>query len=258
MVRQGLRYALARRSVAALIPTLGVILLVDLLIHRAQPIGEMLQSRWWWFTLVGAALLVVWFHREDWLARVDRRFFRERYDAQRLLMNIADQITHASHFDGIAPAITQQINEALHPAFVSVLTHVPGEARFSPLATGSDGVRRSDFPPRSVSSASCRAAQAAGASPSAIPPGSGNSSHWRSARCSWRAASSCSCRSRGRYPSALPLGLLVLGPRRSEDPYNQEDLDLLVTIAQAVGGLLERSAGQRARADRVRQLRALL
>ena len=49
----------------------------------------------------------------------------------------------------------------------------------------------------------------------------------------------------GRSPSALPLGLLVLGPRRSEDPYNQEDLDLLVTIAQAIGGLLERSAGQR-------------
>ena len=115
MVRQGLRYALARRSVAALIPMLGVILLVDLLIHRAQPIGEMLQSRWWWFTLVGAALLVVRFRREDWLARVDRRFFRERYDAQRLLMNIADQITRASQFDGIAPAIMQQINEALHP-----------------------------------------------------------------------------------------------------------------------------------------------
>ena len=35
------------------------------------------------------------------------------------------------------------------------------------------------------------------------------------------------------------------GPSASEDPYNQEDLDLLVTIAHAVGRLLERSAGQR-------------
>ena len=43
----------------------------------------------------------------------------------------------------------------------------------------------------------------------------------------------------------LPLGLLVLGPRRSEEPYNQEDLDLLVTIAHAVGLLLERSSGDR-------------
>jgi serine/threonine-protein kinase len=37
----------------------------------------------------------------------------------------------------------------------------------------------------------------------------------------------------------------VLGPRRSEEPYNQEDLDLLVTIADAVGLLLERSSGDR-------------
>src|SRR6476469_10464270 len=43
----------------------------------------------------------------------------------------------------------------------------------------------------------------------------------------------------------LPLGLLVLGPRRSEEPYNQEDLDLLVTIEHAVGLLLERSSGDR-------------
>jgi eukaryotic-like serine/threonine-protein kinase len=43
----------------------------------------------------------------------------------------------------------------------------------------------------------------------------------------------------------LPLALLVLGPRRSEEPYNQEDLDLLVTIAQAVALLLERSSGDR-------------
>ena len=43
----------------------------------------------------------------------------------------------------------------------------------------------------------------------------------------------------------LPQALLVLGPRRSEEPYNQEDLDLLVTIAQAVGLLLERSSGDR-------------
>ena len=245
MVRQGLRYALARRSVAALIPTLGVILVVDLLIHRAQPIGEMLQSRWWWFTLVGATLLVVRFHREDWLARVDRRFFRERYDAQRLLVNIADQVTHASQFDGIAPVITQQINEALHPTFVSVLSHVPSEARFSPLATGSDGGSQVGLP----ASLSVIGVLAVLRKPLAISLGD---TAWVRQQLPLEERALLVARGiellvpiSGRDPSALPLGLLVLGPRRSEDPYNQEDLDLLVTIAQAVGGLLERSAGQR-------------
>jgi hypothetical protein len=244
MIRQGLRYALARRSVAALIPTLGVILLVDILIHRAQPIGEMLQSRWWWFTLVGAALLVVRFHREDWLARVDRRFFRERYDAQRLLRNIADQITHASHVDGIAPAITQQINEALHPTFVSVLTHVPSEAKFSPIVTGSAGTPEVGLP----ASLSVIGVLSVLRKPLALSLGD---TAWVRQQLPLEERALLVARGiellvpiSGRQSSALPLGLLVLGPRRSEDPYNQEDLDLLVTIAQAVGGLLERSAGQ--------------
>jgi serine/threonine-protein kinase len=45
----------------------------------------------------------------------------------------------------------------------------------------------------------------------------------------------------GRSSDELPHGLVVLGPRRSEEPYNQEDMDLLSTIAHAVGVLLERS-----------------
>ena len=37
-----------------------------------------------------------------------------------------------------------------------------------------------------------------------------------------------------------PVALLVLGPRRSEEPYNEEDMDLLGTIAHALGLLLDR------------------
>ena len=48
----------------------------------------------------------------------------------------------------------------------------------------------------------------------------------------------------GLSAGELPLGLIVLGPRRSEEPYNQEDLELLTTIAHAVGALLERSSGE--------------
>ena len=125
IVRQGLRYALARRFVDALIPMLGALLLVDVIMHRDQPLVTMLSragggSRW-----SGVALLVVRAYREDWLRSVDRRFFRERYDAQRLLRSIAEQITRASNFDAIAPSVMQQIDEALHPEFVSVLRHAP-------------------------------------------------------------------------------------------------------------------------------------
>ena len=131
IVRQGLRHALARRSVDALVPVLGALLLADVIVHRDQPLVSLITTRGWWYLLIAAALLLVRSHREQWLTRVDRRFFRERYDAHRLLTSIAEQVGRASSFDIIAPSIVQQIDEALHPTFVSVLTHLAASSSFS-------------------------------------------------------------------------------------------------------------------------------
>ena len=127
IVRQGLRHALARRSVDALVPVLGALLLADVIVHRDQPLVSLITTRGWWYLLIAGALLLVRSRREQWLTRVDRRFFRERYDAHRLLTSIAEQVGRASSFDVIAPSIVQQIDEALHPTFVSVLTHLAGQ-----------------------------------------------------------------------------------------------------------------------------------
>ena len=81
--------------------------------------------------MVGLALLVVRTFREPWLRSVDRHFFRERYDAQRLLRSIAEQITRASNFEAMVPSVIQQIDEALHPEFVSVLRYLPDESMFA-------------------------------------------------------------------------------------------------------------------------------
>ncbi|MEO8077655.1 MAG: hypothetical protein ABI818_15105, partial [Acidobacteriota bacterium] len=131
IIRQGVRYALARRFVAALTPMLSAVLVVDMLLHRSESLAAMVQSRWWWFTAIGGALFLVYSRRERWLRSVDRRFFRDRYDAQRLLKNIAEQISRASTLQAIAPWMTQQIAEALHPEFVNVVSHSAGDSAFS-------------------------------------------------------------------------------------------------------------------------------
>jgi hypothetical protein len=246
IVRQGLRYALARRFVDALIPMLGAVLLADLVIHRTQPLVAMLQSRWWWFLLVGTALLVVRARHEDWLRGLDRRFFRERYDAQRLLRSIAEQISRASNFDAIAPSVMQQIDEALHPEFVSVLRHAPGEAMFATVATGSAAEHPSGPLPASLAVIGVLSVLR---KPLALSLGD---TAWVQHQLpSEERALLLEHRIELLVPISselsgdLPLALLVLGPRRSEEPYNREDLDLLVTIANAVGLLLERSSSDR-------------
>jgi hypothetical protein len=243
IVRQGLRYALARRSVDALVPVLGGLLLADVIVHRDQPVVSMITTRGWWYLLIGGALLLVRTRREQWLRRVDRRFFRERYDAHRLLTSIAEQVGRASSFEVIAPSIVQQIDEALHPTFVSVLTHMPGDASFR-----GDTPRAAESGPVTLpASLTVIRVLSVLRKPLALSLGD---TAW--VRHQLPLEERTLLLEHGiellvpiwGFPAGeLPLGLIVLGPRRSEEPYNQEDLELLTTIAHAVGVLLERSSG---------------
>ena len=132
MVRQGVRYALARGLLNALIPALAVLIVADVIVHRSEPLLTMLQVRWWWYSLVAAALLLARQRRDRWVTDLDRRFFRERYDAERLLGSIAEQINRAASFDAIVPSVLQQLDEALHPTFADVLRQRGGGGVFAP------------------------------------------------------------------------------------------------------------------------------
>lgn len=247
IVRQGVRYALARRLSAALIPALGALLLADLLLHRSEPLLSSLQSRWWWYTLIGVALVVARARRERWLKSLDRRFFRERYDAQRLLKSIAEQISRASSFDAIAPLVVKQIDEALHPEFVDVLRHAPGDTVFTPVTGGTPEHVSEPLP----SSFTVIGLLSVLGQPLALSLGDtawvrhqlpADERALLTSRGIELLVPIVSQASGGRHPVAL----LVLGPRRSEEPYNEEDLDLLGTIAHALGLLLDRPSSDAA------------
>jgi serine/threonine-protein kinase len=241
IVRQGLRYALARRSVKAVIPVLGGLVLTDLLVARDQSIGSLLQTRWWLYSGLVAALLVVRAQREKWLRGIDRRFFREQYDAQRLLTSIAEQVSRAPDFDAIASSLVDQVEKALHPTFVTVLRHQPAKASF---AEASGGLAASGSAALPASLTVVRVLSAL-RKPLALSLGA---TAWVRHQLPLEERTLLLQQGiellvpiSGRARDDLPLALLVLGPRRSEEPYSQDDLDLLTTIAHAVGVLLERS-----------------
>jgi len=58
VIRQGLKYAVARRTLVAMLPVLGAILVVDLLMHGDQPLGAILRERGWIYAGLGVAALV--------------------------------------------------------------------------------------------------------------------------------------------------------------------------------------------------------
>ena len=242
IVRQGLRYALARRSVDALVPALGALLLADVIAHSDQPVLSLLTARGWWYLLIAGALLLVRSRREQWLTRVDRRFFRERYDAHRLLTSIAEQVGRASSFDVIAPSIARQIDEALHPTFVRVLTHMPASSSF-----GSDSARVPESGPVALP-ASLTVIRLLSVLRKPLALSLGDTAWVRHQLPLEERTLLLEYGIELLVPIwsfadvELPLGLIALGPRRSEEPYSQEDLELLTTIAHAVGALLQRSS----------------
>ena len=188
-------------------------------------------------------------NREAWLRSIDRRFFRDRYDAQRLLTSIADQVARADTFESIAPVIVRHIEEALHPTFVTVLRHVPEESRF----LGGSGRVANDSGSELPSSLTVIAVLALLRKPLALSLGD---TAWVRHQLPFEERTlllkdgiELLVPVSGESNNELPVGLLVLGPRRSEEPYNQEDLDLLSTIADALGALLERSGESRGFAE---------
>ena len=70
-----------------------------------------------------------------WLDALDRRFFREHYDAQRILRAVVDEIRQSPDFEKVAPRVVSQVESALHPEFAALLMRPPGEPKYRVLSS---------------------------------------------------------------------------------------------------------------------------
>ena len=66
---------------------------------------------------------------------LDRRFFRERYDAYRLLGGVAEDVRRSTSFDEAARQVIARIDKALHPESASLMVCKPGESAYRSAAS---------------------------------------------------------------------------------------------------------------------------
>jgi serine/threonine-protein kinase len=244
VIRQGLKYAVARRTLVGLLPLLGAILVADLLLHGDQPLGAVLRERGWIYAALAGAALLAQRRQREWMDALDRRFFRERYDAQRLLREVAEQVREAASFEQAAPRVAAQIEAALHAEFAAVLMRRPREANYTVVAAAPAGASPPALPAESKLLNMIRllgqplelALTETGWLKQQLPHE--ETQFLRQARIEWL------------IPIAATAGrteaLLALGFKRSEEPYTREDQDLLLAIAASLSLLLERPAAARA------------
>jgi tRNA A-37 threonylcarbamoyl transferase component Bud32 len=240
LIRQGLQYAVARGALLSLVPLLGVILLADAFRHADQPLISILAKRGWVYIAAGGLAALAHTHRERWLEALDRRFFRERYDAHRLLREVVEDIRQAGSLEPLAARTVARIEAALHPEFVVLLVRERGETTFRSLAAAPAG-----YAPPPLSAASKLAALVRVLdNPLTVPH---SESGWLQQQLP---PQDVDFLQQARFDLLIPIStasdhteaLLALGVKRSEEPYAQDDQNLLIAIGSSLAILLERPA----------------
>jgi serine/threonine-protein kinase len=130
----------ARGVLLSIVPILAVILLADLFVHGDQPFLTIVKARGWLYAGLAILALVAHLRRREWQEKLDRRFFREQYNAQQILREIAEEIRQAPSLQMAAPRVVARVESALHAEFVALLVHDPGTAEYRCIASAPSGL----------------------------------------------------------------------------------------------------------------------
>lgn len=136
---------------------------------------------------------------------VDRRFYRERYDAQQVIDGFAGQMTRLVSTEQLASGLTQVVERAVHPTSVHLHT-APFSTETELALSAGNAIDKSELPPLRKDSRIDRSSEGV-----VVPLLAGGSL----------------------------TGVLELGERASGTAYSKLDLDLLDRLAKTAGPALQ-------------------
>jgi phosphoserine phosphatase RsbU/P len=237
VLRQGLRYALARRGVLVLqvLLSAALFILVAVLVtsHGTRPVitaAILGAGLWAIFLLHGLTQrLATW---------VDWRFFRESYDAEQILSELGDQVRTIVETQPLLETVAGRIAESLHVPRVAVL--LDSGAPYRPAyAVGYGSIPDVDFPPNAATVERLKKDR----EPARVYFQDPNSWIYREPEMSEQErAKLAELESELLLPIAVKdrlLGFMSLAPKLSEQPYTGSDLRLLKSVAAQTGLALE-------------------
>jgi tRNA A-37 threonylcarbamoyl transferase component Bud32 len=134
VLRKSLQYALARRTltVVTLIPV--VALVYSLQRDRESTIRDLATGSSGVYLGLIAAAVAAFRYRERARVWLDERFFREEYDARKILLSLATRVRIETNPADVASTVVQQIDAALHPEGVAILVSGVEEGRLTPIS----------------------------------------------------------------------------------------------------------------------------
>jgi phosphoserine phosphatase RsbU/P len=235
LVRMGTRYALARASLyilqIGLLTAIGLVLLLPGL-HKREPQASDLIGAGVFLALVLALRFGVARRIQQWL---DRRFFREAYNAEVMLSELSDEVRHFTETQPLLETVARRICETLHVSQIALLLR-RGDAFHVEHALGLHANGGLTLPAQS----SAVRYLANSSQPARL---------YRSDPDAWYLMAGTVERRALEQLQAellLPLtgrnrlmGVMALGPKRSEAAWSRTDLQVLQTVARQTGLALE-------------------
>lgn len=232
IARRALQYAFARYTVFVLAMVPVALLVVHLYTASGDSLAELLGgNRPLLLAGWAAVALATLRYRGVMLEEIDRRFFREQYDARQLLTLLVDRIRSAGDAVELAKLVSRGIDRALHLEAISVLVEEP---RSGLLADPLSQRRRLD------TDSELARTLAATAEPQAVDdPRSPLAKNLPEEDRTWLAGSGLRLLVPVRAVDGTLLGVLGLGEKKSGLPFLKEDRQLLSAVANSAAMVLE-------------------
>ena len=245
IVRRGVQYALARRLLVSLVPALVAASAIDLVVRHESSLADIVRTRGMAYAGMALVLAVSLAFRKHWLESLDRRFFRERYHSEQVLRNVAAKLRRASDPASALSGVVSEIALALRPTFVAALGVADGSQHLVPMAA------TPSLPATLRLGADSTLIRLARLMPAPLELSPDHDSWIAEHLPPAEAATVVDAELELLVPVTVEEGrevVLALGPRRSEEPYAQIDIDLLEAIAGSLGLVLDRALPQQAAA----------
>ncbi len=234
VIRRSLQYLLARNVLRIVVYLPLIAIAADAVLHPKEPVQDLLLRKAWWFYLfLAATALVSLRYRYRLTSWVDTRFFRSAYEEEVILSELTESMQACETAEELAVRVLAQVERVFYPSALCVLLKSRSTGTFSvlhpndsPLALYFHGVLTE--PMRELLEAD-KAPRALGELK--IPKNDSSQAFSENLRHTLVTPITSA--------SGELLAVLLLGERKSEQPYSARDRKLLQSMATQIAIFLE-------------------
>jgi len=224
VLRRGLQYLVARNVLRFILALPALAVLYSLVTNANRTIGEVVLHNYGFIVLVVLIAVVLRYQRRlaSWL---DRRFFREGYQQERILLALIDDLRTLDSIPEMGVRVGTELVAALHPESVYFFYNSPKDRAYI-QGFGTDQRAEGLQIPEGSALPVLLANTDQAVSVESLPTNGAPLMSW-----SWLYALRLDLVVPLNRADGSPVGFLLLGRKKSEEPYSLADRSLLLGLA---------------------------